>query len=81
MRVVLGGLDDVALIKEEAFKADIVIHTADCDHLPRYFLLLFSHSPPPFSPCFSLYAGMASGAGDAAIRVSQSDIMIRAADC
>jgi nucleoside-diphosphate-sugar epimerase len=34
VRVVLGALDDTAIIAEESFKADIVIHTADCDHLP-----------------------------------------------
>jgi len=33
VRVVLGSLDDKALIAEEAYKANVVIHLGDCDHL------------------------------------------------
>jgi hypothetical protein len=34
IRPVLGSLNDTALIEEEASKADILINTADSDHLP-----------------------------------------------
>ncbi|KAF2813624.1 NAD(P)-binding protein, partial [Mytilinidion resinicola] len=34
IRPILGSLDDAVLIEEEASKADILINTADSDHLP-----------------------------------------------
>jgi len=34
VRSVVGSLNDTAIIAEESFKNDVVIHTADCDHLP-----------------------------------------------
>jgi len=33
VRVVYGSLDDVAVIAEEAYKADVVLHTANADHM------------------------------------------------
>ena len=33
IRLVYGTLDDVELLTEESAKADIVVHTADCDHV------------------------------------------------
>ncbi|KAK5098722.1 hypothetical protein LTS08_006100 [Lithohypha guttulata] len=34
IKLVYGTLDDVDMIEEEASKADIVYHFADCDHIP-----------------------------------------------
>ncbi|KAG0049498.1 hypothetical protein BGZ83_005718 [Gryganskiella cystojenkinii] len=46
---VIGSLDDVKLLEEEASKADVVLDFADADHLPaiQAFIRGLSHRPRP----------------------------------